>query len=49
MTDWFAIISIKNILLLLIGFLIGRFYKKIKKVIQIFTGDETPKATNELK
>jgi uncharacterized membrane protein len=32
MVDWFAIISIKNILLVGIGFIVGRFWRLGKKV-----------------
>lgn len=34
MTNWFEIISIKNILLLFIGWVIGRFWNLGKKIIK---------------
>lgn len=34
MSNWFEIISIKNILLLLIGFVIGRFWRLGKNIIK---------------
>jgi len=35
MTNWFSIINIQNIALLLIGFLIGRFWNYGKKIIKM--------------
>lgn len=34
MTDWFAIINIKNILLLTIGFVVGYYYRMAKIIIK---------------
>ncbi len=34
MTNWFKIISISNILIFVIGFLIGRFWRLGKKIIK---------------
>jgi hypothetical protein len=31
MADWFSIINVQNLLLILFGFLIGRLYPLIKK------------------
>lgn len=41
--NWFAIISLKNILLLLIGFLIGRFWKLGKKILGIIKNETETK------
>ena len=40
---WFDILSIKNIALVLIGWVIGRYWNFGKKVIKMFKEDNTKK------
>ncbi len=50
MVDWFNVLSIQNILLFTVGFLIGRFWKLIKKTIRFMSGEiENEKGTNKNK
>jgi len=48
MANWFSILSFQNIVIFMLGFVIGRFWRVGKKIIQQMKQEDKNKQTNSI-